>query len=675
MTPDHALGEFDLSPKTERQLRVAPLWSWPLVLAALFFLGYFWVIYSGEHSSTALWWPASGVAVWFVLVNPPWRRHWVVFAVVVVTAFSNYVAGRPPEIALIFGVANGAETALVAWILGWSSPRCVLRSLRDSVRFTIAVLLGAWTAGLVAGVAIVQLGTDEILLTMLNVAASHAAAIFIIVPLVLLPPTLHLRVKISEVIIHAILISVVTIIVFFPGSHLPITFLLFPIVAWAAFRFPIRLVFIETSLTALLILGLTFFGGGPFRGAQFSEVLRIGLVELVIVTICVFSLILSATQYELAAVTKRARNVANLLNSGFITSRVGLLVAALENDGGTTVVWRNKAAATFLADNFSIHGQWTGALEKAAREALDSHTEISVDLPGPEPRTVSVVANPVTINSYDDARTPRMAVQMLDVTTSVQAQRIQLNAARAESAALLARIDLERQRDDFVATTSHELRTPITSIVGYTELLLDSEDLPDVERSWVQIIGRNASRLSDLVEDLLTLGKAVRGVATNRQAQTLNAKELVHDTCASQQIVAENKGVELTCDMGDEKLHAVRADVTRIITNLVANAIKFTPPGGTVTISAISDGKTTTLTVKDTGPGMTRDALEHAFERFYRAPQAEADNIPGTGLGLSIVAELVHRNRGKVVLESPPGKGIVAIVSLPAVPPRGSTRG
>lgn len=266
-----------------------------------------------------------------------------------------------------------------------------------------------------------------------------------------------------------------------------------------------------------------------------------------------------------------------------------------------------------------------------------------------------------------------MAVQMLDVTTTVQANRLQLAAAQAESAALLTRIDLDRQREGFVATTSHELRTPITSIVGYSELLLDSENLPDLERSWVQVITRNATRLGELVEDLLTLGKATNRSTSDRFATTIILKDLVHDVASSQRITAEKKNVTMQCDMADQTIFAVRADISRVITNLVSNAIKFTPPGGTITISTASRGRDTVLFVQDTGPGMTKDALNHAFERFYRAPEAEQENVPGTGLGLSIVDELVRRNGGTVVLESTPGEGLLAIVPLPSRPPAGRT--
>lgn len=669
MMTENGLGDFDLLAREERQPRVAPLWSWPFIAFFIFIMGYYGVNFAPGEDQLALWWPAAGFSVLFVLVSPPWRRLWAVLLVFAVTTLSNWVGGRPPEIGVIFGIANALEVATIVWVLGWTNQKFRLNSLKAGVRFAVAVISGAWAGGLVAGIAIVQLDADQALAAIAGFSASHAAAVLIIVPFALLPAPLLKKAKNIEIIIQSFLLALTILLVFLPGAHYPLTFLPFPLLAWAAFRFPIRIVVFESSFSAILILGLTFAGGGPFVSDDFSVGVTASIVEALLVTLTGFCVILATAQYQMQAVTTRASNVADILNSGFVTSRVGLLVAEI-HEQNSAVIWKNKAATGFLEDSFTADGQWTGPLEEAARDALNSHTEVSVDLHTDPPRTISVVANPVGPSPTDPAAR-RMAVQMLDVTATVQANRLQLAAAQAESAALLTRIDLDRQREGFVATTSHELRTPITSIVGYGELLLDSEELPAMERSWVQVITRNATRLGELVEDLLTLGKASNSRASDRFARTLILKDLVHDVASSQRITAEKKNVTMQCDMADQTIYAVRADISRVITNLVSNAIKFTPPGGTITISTASRGRETLLFVQDTGTGMTQEALDHAFERFYRAPEAEQGNVPGTGLGLSIVDELVRRNGGTVVLESPPDEGLLVMVTLPSRAPAG----
>ncbi|WP_169514076.1 ATP-binding protein [Jonesia quinghaiensis] len=625
--------------------------------------------FSPAENQPALWWPAAGLAVLFVLAAPPWHRVWVVVIVLLSTGLSNFLGGRPLDVSVIFSIANASEVATVAWILGWSQYRFTLNSLNAGVRFVLAAISGAMVAGLIAGIAIAQLRSDGVLIAMSGIVASHAAAVLMISPFVLLPDPLISQSKRPEVLLQSFLLLITIVLVFRPGASYPLAFLPFPVLAWAAFRFPIKIILIQSSLSAALILFMSLAGGGPFNSSIFSIATTAALVELLLVTLTSFCIMLATAQYQMQYVTARASNVADILNSGFITSRVGLIVAELNNTN-SIVIWKNRAATGFLAGSFTTDNQWTGPLQDAAREALGSHTEVTVNLETDPPRTVSVVANPVE-TSTTEPNAKRMAVQMLDVTTTVQANRLQLAAAQAESAALLTRIDLDRQREGFVATTSHELRTPITSIIGYGELLLDSEELPDMERSWVQVISRNATRLGELVEDLLTLGRAKNSAASDRFATSLILKDLVHDVASSQRITAEKKNVTMQCDMADQTIYAVRADISRVITNLVSNAIKFTPPGGNITISTASRGRETLLFVQDTGTGMTQEALDHAFERFYRAPEAEQGNVPGTGLGLSIVDELVRRNGGTVVLESPPGDGLLVMVTLPSRAPAG----
>ncbi len=115
-------------------------------------------------------------------------------------------------------------------------------------------------------------------------------------------------------------------------------------------------------------------------------------------------------------------------------------------------------------------------------------------------------------------------------------------------------------------------------------------------------------------------------------------------------------------------VHALPSDVSRTLTNLISNALTFSDEGGRVTVTSRRDGPVTEIVVRDTGPGMTPDALSHAFGRFYRAPEAERDNIPGTGLGLPTVAELVARNDGTIELTCPPDGGLDARVRLRARP-------
>jgi signal transduction histidine kinase len=279
----------------------------------------------------------------------------------------------------------------------------------------------------------------------------------------------------------------------------------------------------------------------------------------------------------------------------------------------------------------------------------------------PDARTLSIAANHIP------GEPDRFAVQLIDVTEPLRMQAATLAAEREHEAARNTRADLERQRDDFVATTSHELRTPITSIVGYGELLTDSTTLDPQERSWVNIITRNASRLSALVEDLLTIGK-IRNDRTGMRPRDVSLVTLITEILGNVQLVADQRSITLTGTPTTDTVYVDPGDLHQILTNLISNAVKFTPDHGAITINTITTDQSIAVAVSDTGPGMSADSLEHAFDRFYRAPDAERDSIPGTGLGLAIVAELVERNNGTITLASPASGGLTATVTLPRTP-------
>ena len=252
-------------------------------------------------------------------------------------------------------------------------------------------------------------------------------------------------------------------------------------------------------------------------------------------------------------------------------------------------------------------------------------------------------------------------------TAALELTRAQAEVERERAAALADRLELERQRQDFVATTSHELRTPITSILGYSDLLRESE-VNSPEREWVEIIHRNATRLSDLVEDLLALGHDEAAPSALSPVE-LAAQELIDDVLSTHEPLAMARRLQLVHRGQAHHLMRVdRGDAVRALGNIVSNAVKFTPEGGRVLVEASRENGDVVFTVTDTGPGMSPATLAPAFDRFYRAPDAETQNTPGTGLGLAIVRELAERNGGRVDLTSPEPGGLRATLAFPAVP-------
>ncbi|MRR56953.1 MAG: HAMP domain-containing histidine kinase [Deltaproteobacteria bacterium] len=220
---------------------------------------------------------------------------------------------------------------------------------------------------------------------------------------------------------------------------------------------------------------------------------------------------------------------------------------------------------------------------------------------------------------------------------------------------------LEKIRKDFVANVSHELRTPVSVIKGYAETLLsEGQTLPQEKTSsFLGIIHCHAERLANLISDLLTLSRMESGAlflepvpaqldpAINRAVRLLEQK-------------GRTKGVTVTVSETLQDMPQVIVDpakLEQVLINLLDNAIKFTPEGGTITIAAADLGPQVRVEVRDTGIGIAPHAIPRIFERFYRVDAARSRDMGGTGLGLSIVKHIVQAHGGSVSVESVPGKG------------------
>lgn len=645
---------------TRREQRTVPVWAWPIVAVLIFFAGVIGARLVPQGGSVAVWWPAAGISVLFLLLTKSGRSHWWAAALVVAaTMTANLVGGRPLIVAFAFGLANAAEAIVVVRLVHRPrSPRLQLDSLAAAFRFAGAVLAGALLVGILAGVIVVWLNNGTFFPAAGFVAASHAAAVLMIAPLGLLPRHFRTHASLAEVAAQFTVLMVVIALVFSTLNDYPLAFLPYPLLAWAAFRFPLRVAITETLLTSLAILIFTMVGGGPFNRDELDLSTRAALVEIFLFTFAGFAVVLSAAQYELRNTSRRLVTTSRLLSGSLLEASIGLAIAEHNRGGEIRIGWANPAAVALIRADTSA--RWEGPLADAAVEALASSGPITVYLP--DARTITVAANRIP------DETDRFAIQLINVTDALHMQAATFAAEREHEAARSAREDLERQRDDFVATTSHELRTPITSIVGYGELLTDSDTLAPQERTWVDIITRNAERLSALVEDLLTIGKINDGRSAV-QPRAANLPDLFTEILGNIRILADQRSITLNSTPRTETVYVDPDDLHQILTNLVANAVKFTPAHGAVNISAIAIGQTVAIIVADTGPGMSAEALEHAFDRFYRAPDAERDSVPGTGLGLAIVADLVARNNGQIALTTPSSGGLTATVTLPRMAP------
>jgi two-component system phosphate regulon sensor histidine kinase PhoR len=227
---------------------------------------------------------------------------------------------------------------------------------------------------------------------------------------------------------------------------------------------------------------------------------------------------------------------------------------------------------------------------------------------------------------------------------------------------------VERIRKDFVINVSHELRTPLASIQGYTETLLDGAvEQPELARKFLNIIRQNAERLTRLSADLLVLSRVELGQQVFKfAAHPVN--RLLGDNADSMLPLAQQKKVSLQLESAPDgaQVFCDTEAVHQILTNLVENAIKYTPEGGSVTLGARATGSEQyEFFVRDTGSGIPPDDLSRLFERFYRVDKARSKALGGTGLGLAIVKHLTLSQGGSVRVESKLGAGSTFYFTLP----------
>jgi len=225
---------------------------------------------------------------------------------------------------------------------------------------------------------------------------------------------------------------------------------------------------------------------------------------------------------------------------------------------------------------------------------------------------------------------------------------------------------VEKTRRDFIANVSHELRTPLTSIRGYTETLLESEDLRDGStREFLQIIRRNAERMSRLTEDLLVLARVESG-EEKYDLRAHSARELIADAAASMEEDIRSAGMELRVDtVPDVTVMADTYAIHQVFANLMSNAVRYATSGKKIVIGASEKQDDIEFFVHDAGPGIASEHLPRIFERFYRVDKARSRETGGTGLGLAIVKHIVLNHRGRVRVESNFGHGSTFFFSLP----------
>lgn len=227
----------------------------------------------------------------------------------------------------------------------------------------------------------------------------------------------------------------------------------------------------------------------------------------------------------------------------------------------------------------------------------------------------------------------------------------------------------EQARREFVANVSHELRTPLTNIKSYAETVIAAGDElpPELHNNFMGVIVSEADRMTRIVQDLLTLSKIDYG-KMEMNVSRFSFSKAVRSVYEAVALNAESHGHTLTfsCEENMPDVDGDRERIEQVIMNIVSNAIKYTPDGGKIAITAATSGRTVFVRISDNGIGIPEKDLPRLFERFYRVDKARSRESGGTGLGLSIAKEILNQHKGDIRIESVYGEGTDVTITLPA---------
>jgi signal transduction histidine kinase/CheY-like chemotaxis protein len=283
----------------------------------------------------------------------------------------------------------------------------------------------------------------------------------------------------------------------------------------------------------------------------------------------------------------------------------------------------------------------------ATLDGLGSSEYREMTLPGPQPFVIKTRTNAVvdTNGTYIG-----MVLTLHDIT---------------------AEREIASMKNEFVSTVSHELRTPLTSIKGYVDLILDGDagEVDEIQREFLGIVKENADRLVALINDMLDISRIESGRVVLK-IEPIHATDVVAGTVDSFRAVLEqtSRVVKVRVPEGLPRVAADRDRVGQVLMNFVSNALKYSPGGGDVVISAKHVGDFVNVSVQDHGMGISRDDIKQLFTKFYRIDNALTREIGGTGLGLSICKSIIELHGGKVWVRSKMGEGSTFSFSLPIAP-------
>ena len=659
-----------------------------LLHAALFAFAYFVGAELGYALSLGpsvggTFWPPAGIALAALLVAP--RRSWALLLAAGVLA--NFVSDQLHDQTLAasaaFAVANLSEPLVGALLLQRIFP-APIRFTRppEILALTLVVVLVSAPLAAAIGAGAAQWWTPDppgFYPGWRTWWVGDAVGALVLTPAIVRFVADWRRAgevaarKWAEALAFALAVFWITDVVFgAPPAATAMPFLVFPVMLWGSLSFGPIGVGAALCLVVLLTALDTAAGHGPFAAPALSLGDRL-------IALQTYVGVMALSFHSLAVMWgERARTAAalRLAHSGLaaryrrIVEQSPLGILAIQSDGRVeeaNPAWRRLWGGAAAADAAWKDPELEPLLRRAFGGAIVALPERVLAVPDAgdaRERRVRGFAYPVT----DEAGNVTEVVLIeRDVTEEVEAQRHREQLLEAER---FARGEAERAsqlKEEFLATLSHELRSPLNAIVGWTHVLRQSPPGADTRQA-IETIERNAVAQAKLIDDLLDVSRIVAGKVGLSLAPARPAG-IVTAAADALRPVAEAKGVRLAVDVAapvDLSISCDAARLQQVVTNLLGNGIKFTPAGGRVDAILEVEDDTVRLTVIDTGEGIPADFLPVVFERFRQADGSISRRHGGLGLGLSIARHIVEMHGGTIAAQSEgPGHGAAFTVTLP----------
>jgi signal transduction histidine kinase len=230
--------------------------------------------------------------------------------------------------------------------------------------------------------------------------------------------------------------------------------------------------------------------------------------------------------------------------------------------------------------------------------------------------------------------------------------------------------EVDKMKDEFISMASHELRTPVTVIKGYAEMMLEEEgkSLTKEGQEYLSIINTSTERLGDLIEDLLNVSRIEQG-RLKIETKESDIQPIIEEVVKEMSIQAKQKNLDLIFEINNNIKDSIKIDEDRfkqVLINIIGNSIKYTNEGS-IEIKALNKNDKLVITIKDTGIGMSAKEREHLFEKFYRVKNKKTEDVVGTGLGLWITKQIVEIMEGSISVDSIEDVGTQITLEFPLI--------